>query len=269
MSRRLINGELGGVGSEMDVLKIDGSRLQIPISGVRGKPRGINSEVHFPLNKGRKEAAPGYAGEARTPPAAQCASASGASHGGVSGHEEVVIDVRLRGDASSRSVEVESQQSFDVPAITVLVCYFAFGVALALCNMVEPALTRTVGMALSPLPVFCILAHAFGVRRVWISCGLVLCALLAPSVCALWAVPYSALYFCCLASLVVGGCPMPRSVPFLLAVFVCALLSLHPAWTGFEAKFWITVAFFFTVLTCALSFSWGFKTVYRLTKTTL
>ena len=257
MSRHLINGDVGAFCSgRMDVLTIDGSRLQIPSSGVRGKPRARGSDIrlassHFPR-------------EMATPPSELAVTGPGAPD---PKREDIVIDVRPRGDSNTRQASLETQALLETSAIVVPVGYFAFALALALCNLLRPALTHAVCIALSPLPMLCILAHAVGIQPIWIAWGLVLCGWLAPSVCALWSVTYSMCYLVSLVSFAVAGCMRPIPALCLVAVLICAPLALNQQWTGLEPKLWMTVAVFFSALACATAYIGGGKIVYRMIKT--
>ena len=138
--------------------------------------------------------------------------------------------------------------------------------ALGLCNLLQPALAQAVSIGLSPLPMLCLLAHALGVRPLCIGWGMILCMWFAPSVCALWSVPYSVCYLACLACFAVAGCR--RLIPglCLLAIAVCAPLALNPQWTGLEPKIWMTVAGFFAALACSTAYTGGGKIIYRMIK---
>jgi hypothetical protein len=263
MSRHLINGDSGVFGSgKMDVMTIDGSRLQIPSSGVRGKSRVRAGDAWLALDKPQRD--PSH----HVVDSVASVSCSVIPNGNAK-REEIVIDVRPRGESTPKTAGVETQQLFEAPSIVVLVGYLAFSLALALCNLLRPTLAQTVCVALSPLPMLCILAHAIGVQPTWIACGLVLCGWLAPCVCALWTVSFSVGYLVCLVSLVVAGSFKPLPALCLVAVIVCAPLALNPSWTGLEPKVWTTVSFFFAALACATAFAGGGKGVYRVLKTSL
>lgn len=256
MSRHIINGDVGAFCSgKMDVLTIDGSRLQIPSSGVRGKSRARGSDVRVLTNQFQREVV--------TPPAEAPSSVPCSV---LAKREDIVIDVRPRGDITQKQANPETQALLETSAVVVPVGYFAFALSLALCNLLRPALTHAVCIALSPLPMLCILAHAVGIQAVWVAWGLVLCGWMAPSVCALWSVPYSVCYLICLVSFAVAGCLRPLPALCLVAVAICAPLALNPAWTGLEPKLWMTVAVFFSALACATAYVGGGKIVYRVIK---
>jgi hypothetical protein len=255
MSRHLINADVGVFRSgKMDVMTIDGSRLQIPSAGVRGKSRVRGNEIRLGTSKVPRDVV-NLPVESVT--AVPCNAPSE--------RDEIVIDVRPRGDPGGKT-GFETQALLETSAIVVPLGYFSFALALALCNLLRPASTHAVCIGLSPLPMLCIMAHAIGIQSVWIAWGLVLCGWLTPSVCALWNVLYSTLYLVCLVSFAVAGCL--RIVPALCLVVIalCGPLALNPRWTGLEPKFWMTVAFSFSVLACAWAYTGGGKIIYRVVK---
>lgn len=237
------------------MLTIDGSRLQIPSSGVRGKSRVRGSDIRLATSQFKREVV-NPPTEPVTPPPCGVSSK----------RDDIVIDVRPRGDSNLKQASLETQALLETSAIVVPFGYFAFALALALCNLLRPALTHAVCIALSPLPMLCILAHAVGIQPVWIAWGLVLCGWMAPSVCALWSVIYSVCYLMCLVSFAVAGCMRPLPALCLVAVAICAPLALNPAWTGLEPKLWMTIAVFFSALACATAYVGGGKIVYRVIK---
>ena len=245
MSRNPINEDMGLLGRAMDLLTIDGSRLQIPSSGVRGKPRGRGVDLRF------MSIAPGPGpgpGQERDLSEAACAPFK---------HDEVIVDVRPR-------APVEAQVVLETPMLAVPLGYFAFCLALALCNLLQPLSARTACVALSPLPMLCILAHAAGVRPVWVGWGVTVCGWLVPSVCALWSVVFGVCYLIGLSVLVVAGCRRPLPGACLLTVIACSGLALNPQWTGLEPKVYITVETFLTALTCASAYLGGGRVACRL-----
>lgn len=230
----------------MDVMTIDPSRLQIPSAGVRAKSRiGRGVDVRF-ITEGRPE-------PASDPPLPVI--------GGGAQRDDLVIDIRHRGEPKP---SVEMQVLLDTPSYVVPVGYFIFSLALALCNLIHPLMSHAVCIALSPLPMLCILAHAVGIQPVWIGWGFILCGWLLPSVCALWSVRYGVGYLLCLALFAVAGSRRPVPVTCLVVVLICSLLALFPHWTGVESKLWITVIAFLTTLTCAAAYAGGGKIVYRI-----
>jgi hypothetical protein len=245
MSRNPINEGIGMFMRPMDVMTIDANRLQIPSAGVRAKSRiGRGVDVRF-ITESRRE-------PISDPPI----PVIGASH-----RDDVVIDIRPR---SEPKPSIEMQVLLDTPPYVVPAGYFIFCLALALCNLIQPTMSHAVCIALSPLPMICILAHSVGIQPVWIGWGLVLCGWLLPSVCALWSVGYGVGYLVCMAVFAVAGCRRPIPFVCLLVVIVCSLLALFPHWTGVESKLWITVVAFFATLTCAASYVGGGKIVYRI-----
>lgn len=256
MSRHLINGEVGVFRSgKMDVLTIDGSRLQIPASGVRGKSRMRGNDIRLSSGQVQREVV-GLIPDPVTPPTGSAPSQ----------RDDIVIDVRPRGEFNAKQMGTETQALLETTGVIVPLGYFAFALALALCNLLRPVLTRAVCIALSPLPMLCILAHAVGIQPVWIAWGLVLCGWLAPSVCALWSVFYSVCYLVCLVSFAVAGGLRVLPALCLVVVVICAPLALNPSWTGMEPKLWMTVAVFFSAVACATAYVGGGKIVYRVNK---
>jgi len=248
MSRNLINGDMDCFYSKMDVLTIDARRLQIPASGVRGKPRGREiqlSSTHAPDSSrdGNSE---------QTPPVAMSAGSK---------REDVVIDIRPRVEAKGGA---ETQVLWENHSITVPLGYSAFCLAIALCNLFWPAFSHAVCTGLSPLLMLCILAHSMGIQQVWISWGMLICGWLTPSVCALWNVEYSVIFLISLVFFAVAGCR--RLIPSLCLVVVvlCSPLALNPQWTGLEPKLWLTVEVFFSALACATAYSGAGKYIYKI-----
>jgi hypothetical protein len=268
MSRHIINDGMGALCGSMDVMTIDASRLQIPASGVRGKSRGrvcetrMASGLEHMQNRDLPCEPRCDSQQEQVTPMLGCVGAAGGKR------EDIVIDVRPRGDArgdARLSGEVQGLQALlETPAIAVPMGYLGFWLALALCNLLHPRLTHAVCIALSPLPMLCILAHAVGIHPVWIGWGLTLCAWLPPSVCALWSVPYSAGYLVCLVALAVAGCRRPAPALCLAVIIACAPLSLNPQWTGLEPKIWMTVLGFFAAMACATAYVGGGKIVCRI-----
>jgi hypothetical protein len=245
----------------MDVMTIDGSRLQIPSSGVRGKPRGRGIDIRLSSASGHRDGAHQSAkADAVVPGPCSAGPSAGVKR------EDIVIDVRPRGDPAVKMAGLEAQALLEIYPAVVPLGYFVFSLALALCNLLRPALTQAVCIALSPLPLLCILAHAIGIQPVWIAWALVLCGWLTPSVCALWSVVHSACFLVCLTAFAVAGCMRIAPSLCLLVVIACTPLALYPQWTGLEPKLWMTVAVFFSTLGCATAYSGGGKIIYRVTK---
>ena len=262
MSRHLINGDVGAFYSNMDVMTIDGSRLQIPASGVRGKPRSRGNEIRLVSSHDHRDPSR----ETRhcdtiAEPATPMLGFTGPSG---SQRNDIVIDVRPRSDGKTN---VEVQALLETNSFAVPLGYFLFWLALVLCNLLRPALTHAVCIALSPLPMLCILAHAVGIQPVWIGWGLMICGWMTPSVCALWSVQYSVCYLVSLIVFAVAGCR--RVIPALCLglVTLCSILALNQQWTGLEPKIWMTVAAFFTALACATAYTGGGKIIYRIKST--
>ena len=168
----------------MDVMTIDASRLQIPASGVRGKSRNKGCDMRITTgseNAQHRDPPCDYRCEPQQEPVTPmlgCVYPSGGKR------EEMVIDVRPRGDVRcAGGGDAQSLQTLlETPAMVVPMGYLIFWLALALCNLLHPRVTHAICIALSPLPMLCILAHAVGIHPVWIGWGLTLCAWLAPSV---------------------------------------------------------------------------------------
>jgi len=268
MSRHIINERVEALQGKMDVMTIDASRLQIPASGVRGKSRGrgldtrvaSGPECALQRSQVRDPACDHRVDPLHEPvtPMLGCVGPAGGKR------EDIVIDVRPKGESRSGG-EVQSFQTLlETPAMAVPVGYLVFWLALAVCNLLQPTLTNAICIALSPLPMLCILAHAVGIHAVWIGWGLCLCAWLAPSVCALWSAPYSAGYLVCLVSLAAAGCRRPAPALCLAMVVACALFSLNPRWTGLEPRIWLTVSGFFAALACATAYAGGGKIICRI-----
>ncbi len=240
----------------MDVLTIDARRLQIPASGVRAKsrareiriPPAQDSDFHLVYDNSS-------ASELVTPMLM--------SAGSTGRREDVVLDVRPKGDPSLKAA-TDVQTLLEFPPFVVPVGYFAFCLALALCNLLRPMLSHAVCIALSPIPMLCILAHAVGLQPAWVGWGLLLCGWLTPSVCALWSAPYSVLYLVTLVSLAVAGCRRVVPALCLLLVAACSPLALNPQWTGLEPKLWITVEVFLSALACATAYAGGGKIIFRI-----
>ena len=233
----------------MDVMTIDASRLQIPSSGIRAKSRvGRGVDVRF-ITESRSVST----AEQDTPVVSGIAN--------VSHRDDVVIDIRPRGEPKS---SIEMHVLLDTPFYVVPAGYFIFCLALALCNLIHPLMSHAVCIALSPLPMLCILAHAVGIHPVWIGWGLVVCGWLLPSVCALWSVKYGVGYLICVAVFAVAGCRRLIPLTCLVLVMFSSFMALFPQWSGMESKLWTTVVAFFAALTCAASYTGGGKIVYRI-----
>jgi hypothetical protein len=176
--------------------------------------------------------------------------------------EDVVIDIRPKGDLKA-CVEVQTS-ALEFPSLVVPLGYCVFCLSLALCNLLRPVLSHALCTALSPIPMLCILAHSVGIQPVWVGWGMLLCGWLTPTVCALWSIPYSVCYLACLVSLAVAGCRRVVPALCLCCVVVCSLMALNPQWTGLEPKLWITVEVSLSALACATAYAGGGKVIYRI-----
>ena len=121
MSRCLINGDIGGFFSEMDVLTIDARRLQIPASGVRGKPR--TKELRLPYAQYTNSNFEGVQ-EDVTPMMVSSGSK----------REDVVIDIRPKVEPKAIAEVQMSTLALDLPSLAVPLGYCTFCVCLALSN---------------------------------------------------------------------------------------------------------------------------------------
>jgi hypothetical protein len=254
MSRNPINDDIGLLGRAMDVLTIDASRLQIPSTGVRGKPRPRGVDVRFAAYSAGHERDASRADPTEAPAPALGVACS------ASKRDDVVIDIRTKVEQKSGA---EVQALLETPVFAVPVGYLVFCLALAMCNLLQPVLAHAICIALSPLPMLCILAHAVGVQPVWIGWGLTICGWLAPSICALWSVWSGVCYLACVSVLAFGGCR--RVIPGLcmLVVVFCSCMALNPHLAGLEPKIWITVEAAFAALTCASAYAGGGKVICR------
>ncbi len=134
--------------------------------------------------------------------------------------------------------------------------YTAFGVGLALCNLLAPQYTSKVCIALSPVPFICLLVQALtcmelGYRHLGPG-GVLLSACRLPYVCVLWSLHFSIPLVCLLSgSLSVFYSMLHRDVLSwicLSGVCLCLLLAIPvPILQILDPRWGMTVAMFLLV----------------------
>jgi hypothetical protein len=138
--------------------------------------------------------------------------------------------------------------------------YTAFGMGLALCNLLAPQHTSKVCTALSPIPLICLLVQALtcmelGHRHLGPG-GLLLSALLLPSACVFWILQVS-IPVVGLLSLSVFYCMRHRNLLSWVCfsgVCLCLLLAIPvPIIQILEPRWGMTVAMFFACILCFLA----------------
>jgi hypothetical protein len=143
--------------------------------------------------------------------------------------------------------------------------YTAFGMGLALCNLLVPQHTSKVCTALSPIPFICLLLQALtcvelGHRHLG-PAGLLLSACLLPSACVLWSLHVSIPDpLVCLLSLSVFYCMRHRNLLSWVCfsgVCLCLLLAIPlipvPIMQILEPRWGMPVAMFFACILCFLA----------------
>ena len=199
MSRIPINEEISNLGTQlrkgMDSLTIiDPGRLRIPFGG----------------NKAHKK---------------QSWMAVSSANSPTEGMFDVVMDI----PRPSRGVSPPPREPWQVNGWIVATGYTAFGLGLALCNLLAPQHTSKVCTALSPIPFICLLVQAFMCMELGHYMGpggLLLSAYLLPSACVLWSLHFS-IPLVCLLSLSVFYCMRQRDVlSWICVVGVCLSLLL-------------------------------------------
>jgi hypothetical protein len=178
---------------------------------------------------------------------------------------EVVLDVPKQ--KPEPSIARNSEIELEVPGWSLAVGYSIFGLCLALCNLFAPQLTGRVCTSVSPIPCLCLLLQFLACQD-HICCelgrgvclvsgaGLVLSALLLPSICAFWS-PGLAIPFVLVLSASVFNCLRRRDVLSWICLAGVCLALLFAAPLPFprvlDPVWGVTVAVFFACVLCFLA----------------
>ena len=262
----------------MDVLTIsaaDASRLKIPFGGASGRPR-----AHALLDLSSQSlpcpALGGFSGGRDD--AVQLSDPSACTHEiplhtstQAQGRRDVVIDVRARGDPASAqrqaSGSADPQVVLDVPGFAVPLGYALFAVGLGFTNTLDPSAGSAVCVGLSPLLSCSLTVHALGTQS-WAGVGLLLCAWLAPSVCATWRLAFALGFFVVLGVLVAASTHRMLASFFLVALLLSILLVTQTRWLGADPRWGVVLGGFFLALECVAASVGGGRVVYRIRRGT-
>jgi hypothetical protein len=142
--------------------------------------------------------------------------------------------------------------------------YSIFGMALALSNLLLPQAAGATCVGVSPILMFCLVAHATMVAS-WAGLGLILCAWALPGVCTAWQLQAGVFYVCMLGILVAASSPQARVVTW--SCLVCLIISLgftvFLAFKEVDQRWGMTVAGFFLVVMCVAATRYMGRVVYK------
>lgn len=296
MSRKLINEEIYDLGNQfvkgMDSLTIvDPGRLRVPFGGGGGKtprkqswmtvsvPAGFSVEVDRSSEIGHDSVPPTAS---HSPQYCPPSSVRDPNNRSLSNHQlnlqpsrqDVGVDMPRQSNIKLSleplihtspghllSGRQSSEYQWEIKGWTLSAGYTFFGLSLALCNLISSAYTSRVCVAMSPIPVACLILQALfcmdqtpnhcSYRRSILSpkaCCLVVSALLVPTICISWNI-YFSVALILFVSISVVYCQKQRGI----LVWICLLglcLSLIVATPTHFAKFldarWgMTVSLFF------------------------
>lgn len=230
----------------------DAGRLKIPF-GSLNRPR-LAQQIAAPLPHARSDA---VLEDRRQESMAQA--------GKPDPRRDVVVDVRACCEA--RPIQLEQQALIEIPGLFVPSGYAFFALALGLTNMLDPGAGGPVCVALSPLPMVCLVIHALGVQS-WVAGGLLLCAWLVPSVCFAWRLAFALGFFVLLGVLMAAGTRRMLVSTCLVALLLSMLLATQTRWTGLDSRWGVTLGGFFLALQCVTASFGGGKVVYRIRQVT-
>jgi hypothetical protein len=222
MSRPAINGlNLAWDSSCMETINIpDPSRLRVPFPG-RGQRNAAPCPPHPPL-----------------PEESRC--------------EELVLDISSVIAKTPRPESKKKDSTIQIEAWTLSVAYVVFSLSMALYNLFTlQASGRTAAMictGLSPVPVLCLLLQAATANSVPVGMTLLVCALLLPSVCAIWILPISVFYIIVLALCMLAYSRQRGVVAYVSCIG--AVLSLAQTAVYVDPQWGVSVSLFFLTLLC-------------------
>jgi hypothetical protein len=147
--------------------------------------------------------------------------------------------------------KTQEESSIEVPGWVLAAGFTLFAMCLALCNLLAPQYAGRVCTTASPIPVLCLLL--LSLHRQVGAPGVVISALLLPSVCVWWNL-YLSIPFVLLLSVSAFACIRQRDILAWVCLFgACLALLLALPVQLLEPKWGLTVAIFFSCVLCFLS----------------
>lgn len=224
MSRPVINGltNLAWDSSCMETINIpDPSRLRVPFPG-----------------RGQRNAAPCNAPNPSLPEESRC--------------EELVLDISSVVSKTPRPDPRKKDSTIQIEGWTLSLAYVVFSLSMALYNLFTlHAYGRTAAMictGLSPVPVLCLILQAATANSVPVGMALLICALILPSVCAIWILPISVVYIIALAFCMLAYSRQRGVVAYVSCTGT--VLSLAQTAVASDPQWGVSVSLFFLTLLC-------------------